>query len=51
MSNVKKKLKSTIGDASTAAKKAVDNVVEKSKAVAHEAGKKIEQGGKKLQDV
>ena len=50
MSDVKDKLKSKIDDAADASKKAVDKVVDKSKDAAHEAGKHLETGGKRLQD-
>jgi hypothetical protein len=50
MSDVKDKLKSKIDDAADASKKAVDKVVDKSKEAAHEAGKHLEKGGKRLQD-
>jgi hypothetical protein len=50
MSKLKDKAKQKIGDVAGAAKKAADIVVDKSKDVAHSAGKKIEKGGKRLQD-
>jgi hypothetical protein len=50
MSDLKDKAKEKIEDAADAAKKATGKVVDKSKDVAHSAGKKMEQGGKWLQD-
>ena len=50
MSDVKKDLKNKVDDGSTAAKEVLDKVIEKSKDAAHEAGKMIERGGKRLQD-
>lgn len=50
MSDVKDKLKNKIDDAADAGKKVVDKVVDKSKDAAHEAGKHLEKGGKRLQD-
>jgi ElaB/YqjD/DUF883 family membrane-anchored ribosome-binding protein len=50
MSNLKDKTKKKIDDAADAAKKAADQVIDKSKDVAHSAGKKVEEGGKRLQD-
>jgi len=50
MSNLKDKTKKKIDDAADAAKKAADQVIDKSKDVAHSAGKKMEEGGKRLQD-
>jgi hypothetical protein len=49
MSNLKDKTKK-IDDAADAAKKAADQVIDKSKDAAHSAGKKMEEGGKRLQD-
>jgi hypothetical protein len=51
MSDLKDRAKGKIDDAAHAAKKAADKIVEKSKDVAHSAGKKLEEGGKRLQDV
>ena len=45
MSNVKDKLKDKIDDTAAAGKKLVNKVADKSKDVAHDAGKKLEQGG------
>jgi len=42
--------KQTIDKAADAAKKAADKVAGKSKDVAHSAGKKMEKGGKRLQN-
>jgi gas vesicle protein len=50
MSNVNDKLKDKIDDTAAAGKKLVNKVADKSKDVAHDAGKKLEQGGKRLQD-
>lgn len=50
MSDFKDKARKTIDEAADAAKKAVDKVVNTSKDVAHNAGKKIEEGGKRLQN-
>ena len=50
MSDMKDKAKQKIDDAVDGAKKAVDKVVDKSKDVAHSVGKKMEEGGKRLQD-
>jgi hypothetical protein len=50
MSDVKDKAKQKIDDAADAAKRAASHVVDKSKDVAHSVGKKMEKGGKRLQD-
>ena len=50
MSGITDKAKQKIDDAVDGAKEAVDKVVDKSKDVAHSVGKKIEEGGKRLQD-
>jgi hypothetical protein len=50
MSDMKDKAKQKIDDVADGAKRAADKVVDKSKDVAHSAGKKIEEGGKRLQD-
>ena len=50
MSDMKDKAKQKIDDAADGAKKAAEKVVDKSKDVAHSAGKKMEEGGKRLQD-
>jgi hypothetical protein len=50
MGDLKDKAKEKIDDAADATKKATGRVVDKSKSVAHDAGKKIEKGGKRLQD-
>lgn len=50
MSDWKDKAKDKIDDAADASKKATDKVADKSKDLAHDAGKKMEQGGKRLQD-
>lgn len=51
MSNLKDKAKDKIDDAADAVKKATDKVVDKSKDLAHEAGKTMEKGGKRMQEV
>jgi hypothetical protein len=51
MSDLKDKAKEKIGDAADAAKRATSNVIDKGKDLAHAAGKKMEDGGKKLRDV
>ena len=50
MSDLKDKAKKKIDDGANAAKEATDQVVDKAKDVAHTAGKKMEEGGKRLQD-
>jgi hypothetical protein len=50
MSDFKDKAKEKIDDAAELAKRAAAQVVDKSKDVAHKAGKKLEEGGKRLQD-
>jgi gas vesicle protein len=50
MSDMKDKAKEKIDDAADAAKNAAGQVIDKSKDVAHSAGKKMEEGGKRLQD-
>lgn len=50
MSDSKGKAKEKIDGAADAAKKAAGKVVDTSKDVAHSAGKKLEEGGKRLQD-
>lgn len=50
MSNLKDKAKEKIDQAASAVKNTTDKVVDKSKDVAHSAGKKIEQKGKALKD-
>jgi len=51
VTGLKEKLKGSIDDGSVAAKLAADKVVEKSKDFAHEAGRSMERGGKRLQEV
>ena len=51
MSNIKDRAKSKIDDAATAAKKGADKVAAKSRDLAHQAGKSVEKGGKRLQKV
>jgi gas vesicle protein len=50
MKDMKDKAKEKIADAAEGVRKAADKVVEKSKNIAHGAGKKMEEGGKRLQD-
>ena len=50
MNDMKHKAKQKIDNAADAAKQAAEKVVDKSKDVAHSAGKKMEEGGKRLQD-
>ena len=51
MSDLKDKAKKKIDGAADATKKATDKVIDKSKDVAHSTGRKMEEGGKRLQDV
>lgn len=51
MTDLKDRAKEKVEDAAEATKKARDKVVEKSKNLAHDAGRKLEKGGKRLQDV
>ena len=50
MSDIKDKAKQKIEEAADVARKAADKVTEKSKDVAHNVGKKMKEGGKRLQD-
>jgi hypothetical protein len=50
MNDIKTKAKRKIDDAADAAKKATGKVLDRSKDLARSAGKKIEEGGKRLQD-
>ena len=50
MSDLKDKAKVKIDDAAHAAKRATSNVIDKSKDLVHAAGKKMEDGRKKLRD-
>ena len=50
MSDLKDKVKDKIDAVADAAKDATDKAVERGKDVAHAAGKKLEQGAKKLKD-
>ena len=50
MSDLKDKAKEKIDDAADAAKTAAGKLVDTSKDVAHGAGKKLEEGGKRVQD-
>ena len=51
MSNVKDKAKDKIDVAAKSVKKTSDKVMDKSRDLAHQAGKAVEKGGKRLQDV
>jgi hypothetical protein len=51
MNDLKDKAKDKIDSAADAAKRAANTVVDKSKDVAHAAGRKMEQGGKRLRSV
>lgn len=50
MSDLKDKAKDKIDDAADATKRGAGKVVDKAKDLAHSAGKKLEEGGKKLKD-
>jgi len=50
MGDLKSKVTDKIDDAATAAKKTAGQVIDKSKDVAHNAGKKVEEAGKKMQE-
>ena len=50
MSDFTNKAKHNIDDAADAAKRAVVNVVDTSKDLAHSAGKKVEEAGKKMEE-
>ena len=50
MSDLRDKAKDTIDAAANAAKKATDKVADKTRDVAHAAGKKMEEGAKKLKE-
>jgi hypothetical protein len=51
MSDLKGKVNDKIDDAAEAAKKTAGKAIDKSKDLAHSTGKKVEQGGKRLQDI
>jgi gas vesicle protein len=51
VSDVKERVTGKIDDAACAAKQAAGQVLDKSRDVAHDAGRKIEEAGKKLQEV
>jgi uncharacterized protein YjbJ (UPF0337 family) len=51
MSNLKDKAKEAINDGTSSAKEAAGKVVDKSKRLAHTAGDKLKEGGKRLQGV
>ncbi len=50
MSDIKEKAKETIDSAADSAKKATETVVDKTKDLAHQAGKKMEDAGDKLRN-
>jgi gas vesicle protein len=50
MSDLKGKVTDKIDDAAAAAKRTASEVVDKSRDVAHNAGKKVEEAGKKMQE-
>ena len=50
MRDMKDKAKQKIEDAADGARKAADKVADKSKDVAHHAGEKMKEGGKRLQN-
>jgi gas vesicle protein len=49
--DLKEKVHETIGDAADTAKKVTETVIDRAKDVAHEAGKTMVKGGKRLQQV
>ena len=51
MNNMKDKAKAKVDEAANAVKKASDKVVDKSKDLTQQAGKTVEKGGKRMQDV
>lgn len=51
MSDFKDKTEKKIDEAAEAAKKVAGKVADKGRNVAHSLGKKMEEGGKRLQDV
>ena len=51
MSDLKDKVKEKIDEGADSAKKATDRIVDNAKNLAHKAGKKLKEGGKRLQDV
>ena len=51
MSNLKDKAKDKVDAAAKAVKKASDKAIDKSKDLTHQAGKAVEKGGKRLQEV
>ena len=50
MSNLKDKTQEKIDDAADAAKKGTEKVADKVREIAHQSGKTIEEGGKRLKD-
>ncbi len=50
MSDLKDKAKETIDDAARAAKKVTDQATDAAKDLAHKAGKKLEEGAKRLKN-
>ena len=51
MSDLKDTAKKTIDDAADTAKRVISKVIDKSKDASHAAGKKMEEGAKKLKAV
>jgi gas vesicle protein len=49
--DLKERVHDTIGDAADTARKVTETVIDKAKDVAHEAGKTMVKGGKRLQQV
>jgi len=49
--DLKERVQDTIGDAADTARKVTETVIDRAKDVAHEAGKTIVKGGKRLQQV
>jgi hypothetical protein len=51
LSNLKDKVKDKIDDAADSTKKTASKVIDQSKDLANKAGKTMEKGGRRLQDV
>ncbi len=51
MNNMKDKAKAKMDEAASAVKKTSAKVVDKTKDLTHQAGKAVEKGGKRMQDV
>ncbi|HUQ91197.1 MAG TPA: YtxH domain-containing protein [Bryobacteraceae bacterium] len=51
VSGLKEKIQGTYNEGSAAAKEATDAAVDKTRDLAHEAGRSMERGGKRLQEV